>query len=145
MTNNKIKYGVLAVSMLAIVGLATTAYAGARSGHFGFGHGVTGWSQKFSNIGIDSDQLKADIQTGQSFKEALANQDINQEDLLAQKKQYLQTKLAALVASGELTQEQADQRLEMINNHLTKKDGSKFRHRGFKQHHNKHNWPGFSK
>lgn len=144
MTKNKIVLGILAASVLAIVGLATTTYAGSRSGHFGLGHMGTNWVEKFSNLGINSDQLKADIDTGQSFEEALANQDINQEDLLAQKKEHMKEKLNDLVTAGDLTQEEANQLLEMKKNHTFNKDGSKFHRQGFK-HHNKNNWHDFIK
>lgn len=142
MTRNKITYGILAVGTLAIIGLATTAYAGTQSGHFG-----DRWFAKFSNLGIDSDQLNTDIESGQSFEEALNNQDVTKEDLMAQKKEYMKTKLDELVAAGDLTQEEADAKLEMINNHTfdKNKDDSKFHHQGFKRHHDKGNWHGFKK
>lgn len=139
MTNNKITYGILAVSVLIIIGLATTAYAGTRSGHFGFGDHYAKWTEKFSSLGIDSDQLKADVEAGQTFEDALNNQDVTKEDLMAQKKELMKTKLDELVASGELTQEEADQHLEMMENHTFNKDGSKLHHQGFKRHHNKDN------
>ena len=145
MTNNKIKYGILAVSLLAIVGLATTTYAGSGSGHFGFSHIGASWAEKFSNLGIDSDELKADIEAGQAFEEALNNQDVSKEELMAKKKEFMKARLVELVASGELTQEEADQRLEKIENHTYSKDGSRLHHRGIKLHYNKHNWHGFNK
>jgi len=147
MTKNNIKYGIIAVSALAIVGLATTAYAGTRSGHFGFGHFGDNHTEKFSNLGIDSDQFKEDVAAGQTFEEALNNQDVTKEDLMAQKKEMMKARLDELVASGDLTQEEADAKLEMIENHTFNKDkdGSKFNHQGFKRHHNKGNWHGFTK
>ena len=142
MTNNKITYGIIAISILAIVGLGTTVYAGSQSNHFKFNHNKANWT---SHLGIDAKQLKTDIKDGQTYKEALTNQDINWEDLLAQKKELMKEKLEALVASGELTQEEAAQHLEMFDNNTFTKDKSKFHHKGFKQHHNKGNWHGFKK
>jgi len=140
MTKNNITYAILAVGTLAVVGLATTAYAGTRAGHFG-----SRWVEKFSNLDLDADQLKADVESGQTFEEALNNQDVTKEDLMEQKKQHMKTKLDELVAAGDLTQEEADTKLEMMSNHTfdKDKDGSKMHHGGFKDYKNKGNWHGF--
>ena len=81
----------------------------------------------------------------QSLEDALTNQDIDWEDLLTQKRELMEEKLDALVASGKLTQEEADQHLEMFNNKTFNKDKTKLNHKGFKLHHNKGNWHQFKK
>jgi polyhydroxyalkanoate synthesis regulator phasin len=140
MTNKKITYSILAISILTIVGISTTAYAG---NHFKkFNHNKANWT---SNFNIDSKQLKTDIKAGQTYTEALTNQNISWEDLLAQKKELMKEKLDALVAAGELTQEEANQHLEMFENKAFNKDKSKFHHKGFKQHHKKGNWHDYKK
>ena len=142
MIKNKITYGILAISILTIVGLGTTAYAGSRSGHFKFNHNKANWT---SYLGIDAKQLKEDIKAGQTYTEALTDQGINWEDLLAQKKELMKEKLAALVAADKLSQEEADQHLEMFSNHTFNKNKSKFHHKDFKQYHKKGNWQHFKK
>jgi len=145
MTNKKIIYGIVAVSLLATLGIATTVYAASSHGHLGLRHHYDKWTDKFSDLGINSDQLKTDIDSGQTFEEALNNQDVTKEDLMAQKRAMMKTKLDELVASGELTQEEADNKLEMINNHTFNKDGSKLHKSGLKRHFKPGNWGNHKK
>jgi|GEM_PF-3502931 Spy/CpxP family protein refolding chaperone len=137
MINKKITYGILAVSTIAVVGLATTAYAGSKSGHFKHRFNKSGWTESVNNLGIDFDKLKEAMKSGQSMEEALEDQGVSYAHLLEQKKQAMVEKLDALVASGELTREEADEKLEYMSNYSFKKPGLKFHHKGFKSGHNK--------
>jgi len=69
-------------------------------------------------LGISVDELKAKIESGMKFREIAEEAGITKEDMQAKMKEHakirMTERLNQLVADGEITQEQADKRLEQM-------------------------------
>ena len=72
------------------------------------------WEIKAQILGLTQEELKSQLQTGKTFAQILQEKGLNleqfQEKVLEQKKQKLQS----MVQAGQITQAQADQRLEQM-------------------------------
>ena len=70
---------------------------------------------KATLLGLTTEELKAELESGKTFKEIVEDQGLTKEDLKSQFQQYKLTKiedhLSQAVADGELTQEEADEKL----------------------------------
>jgi hypothetical protein len=147
---------IYAVVPVVALGLAVGALASAQGlggrgmgGFMGFGSNETPdqyasrMQTMFSNesqiLGISVDTLKSDWAQGMTLSQIAQQQGIDQNTLQSKindyRKQQMQTKLQALVSQGVITQDQANQRLQFVqNNHQsTNGTGSWHSMRGMKE------------
>lgn len=73
-------------------------------------------------LGLTAEELKAKLESGMTMKEIAEQQGINQEDfhakMMEQAKLKMTERLNQLVSEGEITQEQADKRLEQMQKRM---------------------------
>ena len=67
-------------------------------------------------LGLDPEDLKVDLENGKTFKEIISESGLTREEILEKKKSFFTDKINGLLESGEITQEQADQKLEKLEN-----------------------------
>ena len=138
----------IAVFALTAAGFAS-AYRGDGGGHrWGFGgktdfdreaYRTEVFDQKSELLGISSEDLETRLEAGETFLEIAESQGVTEEELMAQKKalmtEKLAEKLSKAVADGDLTQEEADEKLakklERIESGEYK---GKMHHKGFGKH-----------
>ena len=132
--NRKLKWLLVALSVVAatVIGTAAAALAagpqdpdtclqdrpGLRGG--GWGQGGIIYNQSVTDLlGLTPQEIQEQRQEGKSLAQIAADRGVSEEDLinaiLADRKEILQEKVAA----GIITQEQADQRLEIMKENLT--------------------------
>ena len=110
-----------------------------RFGHKGK-HGHRGMGQVAELLGLSGEELRTELQAGKSIADVAAEQGVALEDIENALIAQLSDKLAEKVANGDLTQEEADARLEeaktRISEHLTQPfDSDDFRGRKGKRGH----------
>lgn len=98
----------------------------------------TAFEQQAQILGLSVDEIKAAWAEGKTMKEIMEekgiSQDAVQQRIQDQQAQQLKTQLQTLVDRGVITQEQADQRLQFMQNQLQNgsgKRGMKMFHRGW--------------
>ena len=141
--NKTLAYAMMTAGTLSILGAGVITYAGGNaSAHSnerqGQGDHQVHMQEKAEALGLDIDQLKADREAGKTFLESAEAQGVTKEQLIEHRKQQIQERLDEAVATGKLTQEEADERAEKMNEHLNSEEfpgqhhrkGSKG-HRGF--------------
>jgi hypothetical protein len=93
------------------------------------------FEKKAEFFGISVDQIKEYWIQGKNMNEILEELGINKEEFWEQMKQSkqerMQEHLQIMVENGAITQEQADQRLEAMNNHFENGEMGKGFHKGF--------------
>lgn len=86
-------------------------------------------------LGIGVDELQAKLDSGMKFREMAKEQGISREDFRAKMKEQAKVRMTErlnqLVADGEITQEQADKRLEQIQKKLQNGKRLENGHKGF--------------
>jgi len=133
---------VYALSLLIVAGAIGVFSASAHEGSHFFGSRAfykdgnpSDYTQKMIShkaeiLGLSEEDLSAALESGKTFAEIMEDQGLTREDLATAKKEYmkkhLSEKLAQMVADGEITQEEADEKLAQMENF----DGVK--KRGFK-------------
>ena len=128
-------YSLLAVGVVGIVSASAVSAQGFfhNRGMNIDGEGAKGGYENMLEIkaevlGLSVDDLKAAKEEGKTFQEITENQGLSVDELRAQmqeKKQELRAEkmegmeahIAQLVADGKITQEQADEKLEWLENH----------------------------
>ncbi len=137
--------GALVVPLTGIVILGANMASAHGLGGFGFGFGSTAtpeqiasrqtqvFQQEANILGISVDQVKTKWASGESFQQmakdvGLTSDQLNQK-LGDARKAALKTNLQTLVSQGVITQAQADQRLQVMDQRIDqmKTNGSGFR------------------
>ncbi|MDP4000670.1 MAG: hypothetical protein Q8P83_00265 [bacterium] len=85
-------------------------------------------------LGLTVEELKNRLEVGELFREIADAQGLTKEDVHAAMLESVKTRLAEKIASGEITQEDADKKLEWMENH---KHGE---HKKFKRRHRDRNF-----
>ena len=118
------------IYILSAIVLFAVATAGiASAGFVKFNHGPRCFEQKINDsdgfkqmierkaeiLGIDASEIQSKLDEGKSMKEIMEESGITQETMFAKRKEYMESYLEKLVSEGKMTQDQADQRLEKID------------------------------
>lgn len=100
--------GMLTLGLVATAGAGVTAAAGV--GNQGF-HQRGGQLEVMADlVGVSTDDLKTRVQNGENPRDILEAHGITQDDMRAAHEQRAKERLKAAVASGKLTQAQADEK-----------------------------------
>jgi len=97
----------------------TCGRLGGGFGRGGFGYQGTMPSILAEELGMTLDELSAALAEGKTVAEIAAQQDVTLEDLVAALVSERAGDLSQAVADGRLTQEQADEMVEEMTEHLT--------------------------
>ncbi len=115
---------------LAALGLAVggTVYAKGQSNHLGdtsnkVAHGggqgyETVLTNKADILGVSVEELKEMTSNGKTFSDIAQEQGISKDELHETMKENMQNRVNQLVSEGIITQDQADQRLERMQENL---------------------------
>ena len=127
-------YSLLAVGVVGLVGASAVSAQGFfhnRGMNSEGGEAKGGYENmlqaKADVLGLDVEDLKAAKEKGQTFQEIAENQGLSidelraqmqekKQELRAQKIQGMKARLAQLVADEKITQEQANEKLEWLEN-----------------------------
>jgi len=116
------KYALLA----AVIFIATSA--GIAAAHWGnANHPINGEcpfpenreeviTKKAEALGLDPAEVLAQIEEGKTFREIAEEAGITEEDILEVKKARMEERISQLLADGKITQEEADEKLEWLEN-----------------------------
>jgi hypothetical protein len=115
-------YAAAALSAVGLLGVGAVSANELSSNFFEKGEGQKAHprmniEKKAEFLGVDQVALQEALDSGQKFHEFLAEQGIDKEAVHEKMKAAHEAKLQELVASGEITQEQADRRLENKGEH----------------------------
>jgi len=119
------------IYILSAIVLFAIATAGIASAEFmRFNHGPKDFEQKLNPdskgfkqmiekkaeiFGLDVSEIQSKLDEGKSMKEVMEELDVTKETMFTKRKEYMQSFLEKLVSEGKITQEQADRRLEKID------------------------------
>lgn len=117
------------IMLAAVVFIA--ASAGIATAHFGqFSGDKDKMIERHAEIlGLDPEEVKAELEDGKTFKEIISESGYSKEEIIEKKKAFWTEKINDLLESNEITQEQADKKLEWLDNMKEKKF---FHHGGYK-------------
>lgn len=118
------KYALLA----AVIFIATSA--GIAAAHWGGGMGLNNIdgecpfpekreemiARKAETLGLDSEQVLSKMEEGKTLKEIIDESGITREEIQEAHKSQMVEHLNQLVADGKITREQADEKLEWLEN-----------------------------
>ena len=68
--------------------------------------------KKVEMLGLDFDEVETQLEKGKTIREIISEAGITREDILEKKKVFMVEYLNQLVADGKITQEQADEKIE---------------------------------
>lgn len=131
MNKTTLIYTLALVGVIAVVGVSTTLGYGFLKNGSGFkGHGIKSeksLEDKAEFFGLSVDELQSRLDEGKTFQDIIEEQGLDKDELLAefkeQKKARMEAYLNELVEDGELTQEEADERLSQFQEKFDNKDG----------------------
>ncbi len=142
-------YSLLAIGLSGLLGI------GVASAHGWFGHfsdatpaemaqqQETMFQNKAELLGISVDEMKEAWSQGKDIREIAEEQGISQEQLQekmrANAQQRLQERLQAMVDNGVISQEQANQRSQFMEERMTNNEMDKGFHKGFGRGWNENN------
>jgi hypothetical protein len=126
--------------------LAGASVASAHGWFGGFGQAIpeeiaqrqeTMFQNQAGLLGISVDDVKNAWAEGKNFREIAEEQGISQEQLQERmqdaRQEQLQNRLQAMVDNGVISQEQANQRLQFMEERMANGETAKGFHRGFGQ------------
>jgi len=71
-------------------------------------------TKKAEMFGMDVEEVNARLEQGETLKEIFAWNGVKKEDIMANKETWMQEKINAMVEAGKITQEQADEKLDAM-------------------------------
>lgn len=101
------------LSAIVLFAIATAGIASA--GSMRFNHGPRDIEKKAEILGLDVSEIQSKLDEGKSMKEVMEELGVTKETMFTKRKEYMQSFLDKLVSEGKITQEQANQRLEKID------------------------------
>ena len=97
--------------------------------------------KKADMFGLDTEEVKAHLESGKTLGEIISETGLTKEEMFERKQEYMTDRINQMVADGELTQEQADKKLEWMESMHEKFSNKEFNGRGFyKGHKGKGHW-----
>ena len=73
--------------------------------------------KKAEAFGMITEEVRARLEEGESLKEIFGFGHFSKGDMTAKKGEWMEEKLAGMVEAGKITQEQADEKLEYMQNY----------------------------
>lgn len=119
------KYLIYSLMGLGVLALSTTAVLAAgkndsgqlkrigQGWHLGW-LGGNGFEQKAQLLGITAEELKTQIKSGKTFAQIAAENGLTEEQFRAKMLESMKQRLDQLVSEGRITQEEADRKLQLM-------------------------------
>lgn len=125
--NKILTYTLLAAGFIALAGIGMVSANGGswqgaeeRMERIKAHHAAT-FAERASALGLNAEELKAELAAGKTCPEIAEEQGVDPEQLRQQmgelRSEHVEERLDQMVADGKITQEQADERYEAIKEH----------------------------
>jgi len=112
------------ILLAAVVFIATSA--GIATARFGLGSATQDQivERHAEILGLDPDLVKTELENGKTFRDIITESGLTKEEVSDHHKSFLIDRINEMLENGEITQEEADQKIERIEN----SQGKFFRH-----------------
>ncbi len=137
--NKALYYGVVAIVGLGVLGIGFSLAHGSEDAIMGSdGTGKGGgyermMERKAEILGLDADQLIADRESGKTFEEIIAESGIAKEDFQVKMRESAEARLNDAVANGTITEAEAQEKLQAMEERHNSGDCSGPHQGGMKQ------------